>query len=306
MLSEEAPRMSDTNEQPPLSWGKFRAGKPGCFAYVNWVSSWVLWYTDAAPWLRAVLRLAQFSFLWVGLWAAFTYATGKSERERVADDQRKATHYQAWQLLNSADGKAGDAGRSLALRDLDLDRVPLDFADFSDVYFKSNLVLIGGTTFSSALFRNSSFDGSRIAHASFRLANFEGAKFLSSTFTNCDFSYANLRGAKFYKADFSGSLFRSTDLRSTALALSSFVSARLDLPSIVEANFEYVNFAHADFSSMDNFTTAQSFKGCNLYGVKHTKTGVVDMLVRNYGAVVTNIVDFNEWQKWAVSQQQSP
>lgn len=48
------------------------------------------------------------------LWAVFRYRS-------LADDQRKAKHYQAWQAISDAQGKPGSGGRRTALEDLHKD-----------------------------------------------------------------------------------------------------------------------------------------------------------------------------------------
>jgi hypothetical protein len=42
-----------------------------------------------------------------------------------AGDRRKQKHYQAWQVINTAQGKGGSGGRIEALQELNIDRIPL-------------------------------------------------------------------------------------------------------------------------------------------------------------------------------------
>jgi hypothetical protein len=57
--------------------------------------------------------------------ALITYILSADERKRnaenqrrAAEDQRKAKYFQAWQVINAAQGKGGDGGRAMALNEL--------------------------------------------------------------------------------------------------------------------------------------------------------------------------------------------
>src|SRR5271165_5844727 len=48
-----------------------------------------------------------------------------------ADDRKKQKHYQAWQVIDAAQGKGGSGGRIEALQELNADGVPLVGVDVS-------------------------------------------------------------------------------------------------------------------------------------------------------------------------------
>src|SRR4029077_6623927 len=51
-------------------------------------------------------------------------------------DRLKQKHYQAWQVINTAQGKGGSGGRIEALQELDADGVPLVGVDVSGAFLQ--------------------------------------------------------------------------------------------------------------------------------------------------------------------------
>jgi hypothetical protein len=49
-------------------------------------------------------------------------------------DRTKQKHYQAWQVINTAQGKGGSGGRVAALQELNADGVPLVGVDLSGAF----------------------------------------------------------------------------------------------------------------------------------------------------------------------------
>src|SRR5579863_2520822 len=53
-----------------------------------------------------------------------------------AGDRKKQKHYQAWQVINTAQGKGGSGGRIEALHELNEDRIPLVGVDASGSFLQ--------------------------------------------------------------------------------------------------------------------------------------------------------------------------
>ncbi len=53
-----------------------------------------------------------------------------------AKDRLEQKHYQAWQVINTAQGKGGSGGRIDALQDLNSDRVPLVGVDLMEAFLR--------------------------------------------------------------------------------------------------------------------------------------------------------------------------
>ena len=88
------------------------------------LNSWL----DERPVLGILDKLGKLSILVAVISAAWTF-------QEQTENTRKARHYQAWQVINSATGKEGPAGRIDALQDLVGDKVPLFWVNFSE-YFR--------------------------------------------------------------------------------------------------------------------------------------------------------------------------
>jgi hypothetical protein len=75
-------------------------------------------------------------------------------------DRIKQKHYQAWQVINSAQGKGGSGGRIDALEELHADGVPLVGVDVSDAFLQQV-----------------DLSGAKLLRANFRSADIRGGKF---------------------------------------------------------------------------------------------------------------------------------
>ena len=100
-----------------------------------------------------------------------------------SNDRIKQKHYQAWQVINSAQGKGGNGGRIDALEELHKDGVLLVGVDVSDAFLK-------GVDLS----------GANLLRANFRSADIREASFIGSQLEDADLASANLRHADLRKA----------------------------------------------------------------------------------------------------------
>jgi uncharacterized protein YjbI with pentapeptide repeats len=102
-------------------------------------------------------------------------------------DRLKQKHYQAWQVINTAQGKGGSGGRIEALQELNTDRVPLVGVDVSGAFLQ----------------------GIDLAKARLLRANFNSADLRDSDFHLADFTDADLKSANFRRKQFEQSEFSS-------------------------------------------------------------------------------------------------
>jgi hypothetical protein len=136
-------------------------------------------------------------------------------------DRIKQKHYQAWQVINSAQGKGGSGGRIDALEELSRDRVPLVGADLSDAFLQG--VDLSGANllranFRSCDIRDGSFIGSRLEFADLTSANLRHADLEKADLQNANLQDADLFGADLGQADLTGAHFSKADLRNTDLS----------------------------------------------------------------------------------------
>lgn len=136
-------------------------------------------------------------------------------------DRVKQKHYQAWQVINTAQGKGGSGGRVEALQELNSDRVPLVGVDVSGA-FLMGIRLPGSklvrANFSGADVRNSDLSRVDFSYANLQSANFRYSKFRKTSFDRAQLDDADLVGADLTGADLSGASLTNTDLRNTNLS----------------------------------------------------------------------------------------
>src|SRR5215471_1406747 len=106
---------------------------------------------------------------------------------RESGNRLKQKHYQAWQVINTAQHMGGSGGRIEALSELNADGVPLVGVDVSSAFLQ----------------------GVQLPNAHLLRANFENADARDGDFSAADLSYASLTGANFRQSD-----FRRADLSS--------------------------------------------------------------------------------------------
>ena len=133
----------------------------------------------------------------------------RNERRLVEAEQArlalKAANYQAWAVVNSAQGKGGSGGRIDALQDLN-----------------KNGVSLAGVRLEGAWLEGIELRGAKLTRAVLREANLSGAKLSQANLDGADLSGANLTGADLSGAflkgvDLSGALLGAADLRGADL-----------------------------------------------------------------------------------------
>ncbi|MCK4303365.1 MAG: pentapeptide repeat-containing protein [Candidatus Eisenbacteria sp.] len=128
----------------------------------------------------------------------------------AAVDARVAKHFQAWITINTATGFPGEAGRKLALEELNQDSVPLNFIDLSRAWLL-------GVDLPSAQLASANLNSTMLVGANLSGANLAGA-FLSE---------ARLSGANLSEADLSGANLSGADLQASDLRETKLYRARL-------------------------------------------------------------------------------
>lgn len=223
------------------------------FVAFEWALEWVAFALSNWTLLEVLEYMGTFSVL---VAVIFYFAE--------SGDRVKQRHYQAWQVINTAQGKGGSGGRIEALQELNADKVPLVGVDVSSAFLqgltlnKANLLR---SDFSSADLRNSHLDG-----VDFTLANLNSA---------------NLRGASLDHARCSETDLRNSDLEGSNLAWADFTGARLDDADLRGADLKEIQWQHM-----------KSITGANIADVKNAPAGFADWAVA-HGAVTQTEADPN-------------
>jgi len=135
-------------------------------------------------------------------------------------DRLKQKHYQAWQVINSAQGKGGNGGRIEALEELNMDGVSLVGVDLSSAFLqgirlrKANL---NRANFDAVDARDAQLESARLENASLRSANLRGANLQNVSLQGTALDEADLTAADLRNADLSGATLNDADLRRTNL-----------------------------------------------------------------------------------------
>jgi hypothetical protein len=126
------------------------------------------------------------------LWGARQLWLGRGERkaaeEAAAALARKAANYQAWQVVNTAQGKGGSGGRVDALQDLVRNGVSLAGVRLDDAWLEG--IRLDGASLPRASLRGTMLQGARL-----RRANLQGADLTGVDLTGADLRDAILKGA---------------------------------------------------------------------------------------------------------------
>src|SRR6266446_3146536 len=171
-------------------------------------------------------------------------------------DRVKQKHYQAWQVINSAQGKGGSGGRIDALEELHQDGVPLVGVDVSDAFL-----------------RGVDLNGADLLRANFRSADLRDGSFVGSHLEDADLTTANLRHADLRKADLHNANLEDADLFGADLG---------------QADLTGVHLSKADLRNTDlhgiKWQEIAEIKLANVFGVKNPPTGFLEWAAR-MGAV---------------------
>jgi hypothetical protein len=171
-------------------------------------------------------------------------------------DRVMQRHYQAWQVINTAQGKGGSGGRIEALQELNSDKVPLVGVDASAAFLQ----------------------GIHLEHADLLRADLNAADLRGSSLRFAHLDYANL-----HFANFRGSNFERAVLSNANMSDADLVETNLD-----GANLDGVDLSSADLRNANLHSIAwqqiAAIKSANIAGVKNAPAGFREWALKN-GAI---------------------
>jgi hypothetical protein len=233
----------------PGSWAEWRSklrhGWLMPFVLVEYGLDWVVYALSHWRFLELLEYLGSF-----GVLVAVIFYFSES------GDRLKQKHYQAWQVINSAEGKGGNGGRIEALEELNADGVSLVGVNLSSAFLMGVRLPKGKlarANFDTADARDAEMAGANLRDASLRSANFRGARMEGTSFERSVLNDADFTGADLKNTDLSGASLKNVDLRN--------------------AELEGVKWG-----------SLQNVKGTNVFGVKNAPSGFVEWMV-GHGAV---------------------
>ncbi|HEX4124829.1 MAG TPA: pentapeptide repeat-containing protein [Tepidisphaeraceae bacterium] len=239
-VNEERPR--------PEPWREFRGGVRIWFVpllFIEWCFQWSAHLLSKWAFLEVLEYAGRLSVL---IAVIFYFLE--------APDRRMQKHYQAWQVINTAQGKSGSGGRIDALQELNADGVPLVGVDVSHAS-------LPGIQLDSADLLRGSFARADLRDASLRKANLWLA----------DFTSANLRGADLTGANLRFATFGITDDNDESDQKIYQAGADLQNAKLVNCNLDGVSFAGVDLRNADlagvNWQRLHDIRLANIYNAQH-------------------------------------
>lgn len=212
---------------------------------IEWVFEWIAFALSRWAFLEVLEYLGSFSIL-----IAVIFYFSES------GDRLKQKHYQAWQVINTAQGKGGSGGRIEALQELNADKVPLVGVDVS-----------------SAFLQGLDLHNANLMRSDFSAADLRNSNFTSVDFTFSNLSSANLRNAHLDHAQCMQADLRNADLTGASLGGADLSGASLDDSDLTDADLKDVVWQHI-----------KSVKGTNISSVRDAPDGFVAWAMSN-GAV---------------------
>jgi len=175
----------------------------------EWIFEWAAYALSRWSFLEVLEYLGRLSIL-IGVIFYFS----------ESGNRIKQRHYQAWQVINTAQGKGGSGGRIEALQELNADKVPLVGVDASSAFLQG--IHLERASLLRADLSYADLRGSVLQSADLTFADLHSANFRSSNLENVDFTDANLADSDLVGSDLAGAKFdnanlSSTDLRNTDL-----------------------------------------------------------------------------------------
>jgi hypothetical protein len=214
----------------PEPWARFIAKTSPWklpFLATEYVCDWAVYLLSNWSFLETLEYLGSLSIL---IAVVFYFSESGS---RV-----KQKHYQAWQVINTAQGKGGSGGRVEALQELVGDNVPLTGVDVSEAFLQ----------------------GLRLKRANLVRANFHNADVRNGALVESNLADATLAGANFRRADLQGSSLRGADLTDIDLE-----GANLSDVDLSETNLENADLRGANLHGV-RWTAISNVKMANLAG----------------------------------------
>jgi hypothetical protein len=218
---------------------------------VEYPFDWLAYFLSRWAFLETLEYLGSFSIL-----IAVIFYFSES------GDRLKQKHYQAWQVINTAQGKGGSGGRIEALQELDEDGVPLVGVDVSEAFLQ----------------------GIRLPHARLIRANFNAVDARNSDFKGSDFLAANLHSGNFRNSNFSSTNFQDADLGE-----ADFCSADLSDASLAGATLDGADLGSTNLANI-SWQSIKSIKGAGLRDVRNAPAGFLEWAVQ-HGAVTSGHSD---------------
>ena len=212
------------------------------FHKVDWMLRWLAHYLSRWALLEVLEYLGTFSVL---IAVIFYFAE--------SGDRKKQKHYQAWQVVNTAQGKGGSGGRIEALQELNEDHVSLVGVDVS----------------------GAALQGLRLPKANLLRCNLKAADLRDSVMTAAKLNFATLTSANFRHSD-----MRRANLRNADLSDADLVDVDLSGADLSWSDLSNSDLRLADLKGI-RWENIQAIDSANIYGVRNAPAGFVEWALQH-------------------------
>jgi hypothetical protein len=171
-------------------------------------------------------------------------------------DRVEQRHYQAWQVINTAQGKGGSGGRIEALQELNADHISLTGVDVSSAFLQ----------------------GLRLPHANLMRANLNAADLRDSDLHLTDFTWADLHFANLRNANLEHAVFDHANLTDCDLAGADLTAAHLEVTDLTNADLHSADLRNLAWQHL------AAIRKANIDGVRNPPDGFLSWALQN-GAV---------------------
>ncbi|HKW56639.1 MAG TPA: pentapeptide repeat-containing protein [Candidatus Acidoferrum sp.] len=233
-------------KERPLPWKDRRLRAPRAwivpFVAVDWIWEWVAYALSHWTFLEVLDYLETFSVL-----VAVIFYFSES------GDRVKQRHYQAWQVVNTSQGKGGSGGRVEALQELNADHVALVGVDVS-----------------GAFLQGIKLEKARLLRANFSAADVRESRFIAADFTSADLRSANFRTSDLSRASLQGATLDDSDLTGADLSGADLAGASLVNADLTNADLRDIQWQHL-----------AAIRNANIFGVRNAPAGFLDWAVKH-------------------------
>jgi hypothetical protein len=222
----------------PPPWIEFRGNKPPWLSgllYIEWLGRWVAYALNRWSVLAILDHAGRFSVL---IAVIFYFAD--------ADNRTKQRHYQAWQVINTAQDKGGAGGRIDALQELNADGVPLVGVDVDDAFLE-----------------DMHLPNAELRRSSMHSADLKGADLSGSNLEESNLKSANLRDSR----------LRSANLNNVNLTDSDLTNADLTGSRVDGLNLDNADLTGANLSGIANWQSIDGIQGATIDGLQNPPIG---------------------------------
>ena len=202
---------------------------------VQYVIEWIVYYLGR--W--GLLRILEYSGMISVMFGVFVYF-------REAPDRQKQKHYQAWQVINTAQGKGGSGGRIEAMQELNADKIALTAVDVSGA-------VLQGVRLPNAMLLRADLDGTDLRNCFLEGADLDLASLVYANFRDCNLRGVHMKGGNLENVDMFG-----TDLAGADISNTFIKDGDLRFSELKGVKWENI----------------RSIEGANIFGIKNAPTTI--------------------------------